>query len=342
VKFYDEVVITVAAGNGGRGAVSFRREKYVPRGGPDGGDGGKGGDVIIRTTSRRRTLQQFRFKKNFEAADGGYGMGKQRHGRNGEDLIIEVPPGTAILDAETGEQFCDCIEDDQTVIIAHGGLGGRGNKKFASSTNRAPRYAQPGLPGEVKSLKLDLKLLADVGIVGFPNAGKSSLISRISAARPKIADYPFTTLNPILGVIQPDWGEPFVMADIPGLIEGAHEGAGLGIRFLRHVERTGLLLHLIDTAAIDPKNPLLSYQALNRELAGFSPELSEKPQIIALNKMDLPEASENARLFEAAIGDTPVFRISAATGEGVDALMNKLNLLINSDHNSEHSYDSDS
>lgn len=331
MKFIDEALITVAAGNGGRGSVSFRREKYVPRGGPDGGNGGKGGDVIFRTTCRRRTLQQFRFKRQFKAADGGYGQGKQRNGRNGEDLIIDIPPGTAIRDAETGELICDCLEDGQMFVVAQGGIGGRGNKHFASSVNRAPRYAQPGLPGEVKTLRLDLKLLADVGIIGYPNAGKSTLISRVSSARPKIADYPFTTLNPILGVVQPDWGEPYAMADIPGLIEGAHEGAGLGIRFLRHIERTRFLLHMIDAAAIDPNDPLAPYRAINNELAGFSPELADKPQVIVLNKIDLPEAQENAGRFAAALEGITIYRISAATGAGVDVLLHKLNTMINTE-----------
>jgi len=309
--------------------VSFRREKYIPRGGPDGGDGGKGGDVIIQVTSRKRTLQQFRYKREFKAPNGGYGQGQQRSGKAGEDLIIELPPGTVILDNETGEVIFDAVEDGQSFIVARGGRGGRGNRRFVSSTNRAPRHAQPGEPGEIKALKLDLKLLADVGIIGFPNAGKSTLISRVSSAKPKIADYPFTTLNPILGVVQTGGAEPFVLADIPGLIEGAHTGAGLGIRFLRHVERTGLLLHLIDAASIDSEDPLATYRSINRELAGFSPELAEKAQIIVLNKIDLPDAKQNVAAFEAALADRQVFRISAATGEGLDSLLQALNYRIN-------------
>ncbi len=309
--------------------MSFRREKYIPRGGPDGGDGGKGGDVIIQVTSRKRTLQQFRYKREFKAPNGGYGQGQQRSGKAGEDLIIELPPGTVILDNETGEVIFDAVEDGQSFIVARGGRGGRGNRRFVSSTNRAPRHAQPGEPGEIKALKLDLKLLADVGIIGFPNAGKSTLISRVSSAKPKIADYPFTTLNPILGVVQTGGAEPFVLADIPGLIEGAHTGAGLGIRFLRHVERTGLLLHLIDAASIDSEDPLATYRSINRELAGFSPELAEKAQIIVLNKIDLPDAKQNVAAFEAALADRQVFRISAATGEGLDSLLQALNYRIN-------------
>lgn len=328
MKFIDEVSIDVAAGHGGRGCVSFRREKYVPRGGPDGGDGGKGGDIVVRTSERVRTLYKFRYKRSFKAADGGDGQGKQKTGKSGEDLVIEVPPGTLITDAHTGETVHDCTTPGETFILARGGQGGRGNMRFKTSTNRAPRHAQPGMPGETRSLRLDLKLLADVGIVGFPNAGKSTLISRISSARPKIADYPFTTLNPVLGVVAPKNAEPFVVADIPGLMEGAHKGAGLGIRFLRHVERTSILLHMVDASAVDPENPLAAYEAINRELAGFSPELVKKPQVIALNKTDLPEAAEGARMFAMAAGDLPVYPISAVTGMGVDRLLNVLNEMV--------------
>ncbi len=324
MKFIDEALITVSAGSGGRGCVSFRREKYIPRGGPDGGDGGDGGNVIVRATVRRRTLYSFRFKRDFSASDGGHGQGRQKTGKKGEDLVIDVPPGTVITNAETGDLVCDFVHDNQTKVVARGGMGGRGNRRFATSTNRAPRYAQPGTPGETFSLKLELKLLADVGIIGFPNAGKSTLLSRISSARPKIADYPFTTLSPVLGVVQAGRGEPFVTADIPGLIEGAHAGAGLGTRFLKHVERTGVLLHLIDGSAIDPQDPLGHYHAINRELAGFSPLLAQKPQIVAINKIDLPEAEINADLFVGAAGDLTVFRISAAAGKGVDLLLNAL------------------
>ncbi len=328
MKFIDEALIHVIAGNGGRGCVSFRREKYVPRGGPDGGDGGKGGDVAILTTSRKKTLSQFRYKRVFKAENGGHGQGKQKTGKDGKDLLIEVPPGTLILNADTQEIIKDCITEGEIVIVARGGKGGKGNSRFASSTNRAPRYAQPGLPGESFHLKLDLKLLADVGIVGFPNAGKSTFISRISSARPKIADYPFTTLSPVLGVVTPRWGEPFVVADIPGLIQGAHHGVGLGVRFLRHIERTRILLHLIDASAIDPDDPLKSYTVIKGELAGFSKTLLEKPCIIVLNKMDLPETERLADRFAAAMDKTPVFKISALTGMGLDALMDSLNKLI--------------
>ncbi|MFP3998723.1 MAG: GTPase ObgE [Desulfobacterales bacterium] len=329
MRFIDEVSIAVAAGHGGRGCVSFRREKYVPRGGPDGGDGGKGGDVIIRTSERLRTLHRFRYKRDFKAPSGGHGQGKQKTGKSGTNLVIEVPPGTLITDALTGETIYDCTIPGETVVVAHGGQGGRGNRRFLTSTNRAPRHAQPGQPGETRSLKLDLKLLADIGIVGFPNAGKSTLISRISSARPKIADYPFTTINPVLGVVEPRYGEPFVVADIPGLIQGASQGAGLGIRFLRHVERTGILLHMVDASAIDPENPLAAYEAVNRELAGFSPKLLEKTRIIALNKTDLPEARDGAKRFVQAAGDLQVYEISAATGQGIGRLVDALNQLVN-------------
>lgn len=324
MKFIDEAEITVTAGNGGRGCVSFRREKYIPRGGPDGGDGGNGGDVIVRTTVSRRTLYRFRHQKVFRAKDGGHGQGRQKTGKKSDDLVIDVPPGTVITNADTGELICDCVNDGQAHVVAKGGMGGRGNRRFATSTNRAPRYAQPGTAGETLTLQLELKLLADVGIIGFPNAGKSTLLSRISAAKPKIADYPFTTLTPILGVVDTGRGEPFVVADIPGLIQGAHQGAGLGIRFLKHVERTGVLLHVIDATAINPEDPLAGYHVINRELSGFSPQLAQKSQIIAVNKMDLPEASDNAKRLEEAAAGLTIHRISGATGAGIDTLLNTL------------------
>jgi len=329
VKFIDEASISVTAGDGGRGCVSFRREKFIPKGGPDGGDGGKGGDVIVHTTSRRRTLYQFRYKKIFKAKNGIYGQGRQKTGKNSDDLIIEVPPGTLIVNADTGETIKDCVADGEIFVIAKGGLGGKGNSRFKTSTNRAPRYAQPGLPGESFNLKLDLKLLADVGIIGFPNAGKSTLISRISSARPKVADYPFTTLTPNLGVVSTDWGEPFVVADTPGLIEGAHEGTGLGIKFLRHIERNRILLHLIDCTTIDPDDPLHSFSAINHELAGFSQKLAQKHQIVVLNKMDMPGTEKTAASFKAAMENKPVYEISAITGNGIDILLKDLTKIIN-------------
>lgn len=321
MKFIDEATITVQSGDGGNGCVSFRREKFVPRGGPDGGDGGKGGDIILKSTSRRRTLLPFRYKSQFKAQRGANGLGKQKTGRSGEDLILEVPPGTLIRNAETGDLLKDFNRADESFIVAPGGRGGQGNLRFKSSTHRAPKFAQPGEPGQTLVLKLELKLLADVGIIGLPNAGKSTLISVISAAKPKVADYPFTTLVPNLGVVKVGSAEPFVVADIPGLIEGAHQGAGLGDRFLRHVERTRILVHLIDAATIDSDNPLSSHETINNELLRYSPAIAEKPQIVVLNKMDLPDTQETADLFSKAIGDVQVHLISAATGHGIDPLL---------------------
>jgi len=322
VKFIDEAIITVRSGDGGNGCLSFRREKYVPLGGPDGGDGGKGGDVTLVSSQDRRTLYPFRFKHEFTAQRGGGGEGRQRTGKSGSDLVIEVPPGTIVRDAETGDIIKDFCLPGESFIIARGGRGGKGNTHFKSSTHRTPRFAQPGEAGEVKQLKLELKLLADVGIIGLPNAGKSTLISVISAARPKIADYPFTTLVPNLGVVKAGDREPFVVADIPGLIAGAHTGAGLGIHFLRHIERTRMLVHLIDASAIDPEKPLEAYDAINTELSSYSPDLARKPQIIALNKLDLPGTEERARAFKAALKKrTTLYLISAATVKGVDQLL---------------------
>ncbi|MCP4687815.1 MAG: GTPase ObgE, partial [Desulfobacterales bacterium] len=273
MRFIDEAMITVASGNGGRGCVSFRRERFAPRGGPDGGDGGKGGDVIFKVSAGKRTLQQFRFKKHLKAENGRPGQGKKKTGRRGEDLVLNVPAGTVVSNAETGEVIKDFTTPGESFVLARGGMGGRGNTRFKTSTNRAPRFAQPGTPGETLSIKLDLKLLADVGIIGLPNAGKSTLITAMSSARPKTADYPFTTLTPNLGVVETGWGEPFMAADIPGLIEGAHKGAGLGIRFLRHIERTRILVHLIDAGNIRPDAPLDDFETINRELASYSDAL---------------------------------------------------------------------
>ncbi|MGD1973591.1 MAG: GTPase ObgE [Desulfobacterales bacterium] len=324
MKFFDEAFITVQSGDGGRGCVSFRREKFIPRGGPDGGDGGKGGDVILKSTSQRRTLYPFRFRREFKAKNGGHGQGRRKSGKKGEDLIIEIPPGTLIKDAETNDLLKDFTQPDDAIIIAKGGRGGQGNYRFKTSTHRAPRFAQPGEPGQFLKLKLELKLIADVGIIGLPNAGKSTLISAISSATPKVADYPFTTLTPNLGVVQTGWGKPFVVADIPGLIEGAHNGAGLGTRFLRHIERTHILVHLIDTSAIDTQNPLAGYGIINAELAGYSPQLAEKPQILVLNKMDLPGANQTAKTFQAMIKDRDVLLISALTRKGIEQLISKI------------------
>ena len=322
MKFIDEAIITVQSGDGGSGCVSFRREKYVPKGGPDGGDGGKGGDVILVASAGRRTLYPFRFRREFAAERGAGGQGRQKTGHSGQDLVIELPPGTIVRDADTGDIVKDFSVAGESFIIARGGRGGKGNTHFKSSTHRTPRFAQPGGPGELKRLQLELKLLADVGIVGLPNAGKSTLISVVSSARPKIADYPFTTLVPNLGVVKAGNHEPFVMADIPGLIEGAHAGTGLGIRFLRHVERTRLLVHLIDAGGIDPENPLEAFDTVNREMALYSPALARKPQVVALNKLDLTGTEERARAFKAALGKRrKVHLVSAATNLGVAQLL---------------------
>jgi GTP-binding protein len=324
VKFIDEAIITVQSGNGGNGCLSFRREKFIPKGGPDGGDGGKGGDIVLKTTLRKRTLQQFQFKRQFKATNGAGGQGKQKTGKNGHDLIIDIPPGTLVSDAETGQILKDLTKPGETFLAAKGGRGGQGNRRFKTSTNRAPRFSQPGEPGETLTLKLDLKLLADVGIIGLPNAGKSTLISSISSAKPKIGNYPFTTLSPNLGVVQTPWGEPFVVADIPGLIEGAHKGAGLGIKFLRHIERTRILVHLIDVVSIDPKNPLKVYHTINMELAKYSKGLAEKPQIVVLNKMDIFDSDEYANIFKSAAKDTHILLISAINGTGIEELKSEI------------------
>jgi GTP-binding protein len=332
VKFIDEAIITVQSGKGGRGCVSFRREKYIPRGGPDGGDGGKGGDVILKSTSRRRTLYPFQFKRQFKAQDGAHGQGQQKTGRDGRDLIIEIPPGTLVKDADTNEILKDFTTAVEFYSVVKGGKGGLGNARFKSSTNRTPRYSQPGEPAQSRRLILELKLLADVGIIGLPNVGKSTLLSCISSATPKIGDYPFTTLTPTLGVVETGWAEPFVVADIPGLIAGAHQGAGLGIRFLRHIERTRILIHLLDAQTIDPQRPLAAYETVNRELQFFNPNLTQKSQIVVLNKMDLPESKTAATAFMDALDDQPVLLISAAKKTGLEKLISRiLELLERSD-----------
>lgn len=325
-QFIDEVIIHARAGHGGAGCVSFRREKYVPFGGPDGGDGGKGGDVVFQVSTGISTLLDLRLHPHQRAGRGGHGMGKDRHGANGRDLCIPVPPGTVIRDADTGEILADLTEPGERVVLLRGGRGGQGNARFATSTNKAPKFAQPGEPGEERRLKLELKLLADVGLFGFPSVGKSSLIARISAARPKIADYPFTTLTPNLGVVSYKNFRSFVVADIPGLIEGAHRGAGLGHRFLKHVERTKLLLHLIDISLMPERDPLAGYRALNRELELFDEQLARKPQIVVVNKIDLPHVRENLGKVTTMFQELGVglFPVSAATGEGIPALLDEI------------------
>ena len=332
MKFIDEAIITVQSGDGGRGCVSFRREKFIPRGGPDGGDGGKGGDVVFITTSRKRTLYQFRFQKQFKSKNGAHGQGKRKTGKTGQDLVIELPPGTLVTDAETGQIINDLIKSGERLVLAKGGRGGQGNARFKTSTNRSPRFAQPGEPGETKKVKLELKLLADVGIIGLPNAGKSTLITTVSSARPKIGNYPFTTLTPSLGVVETDRGEPFVVADIPGLVKGAHKGTGLGIRFLRHIERTRILVHLVDVSAIDSDDPLHGYDTINKELAKYNHKLAEKPQIVVLNKIDLPDALKAAKTFQSAAKGKKVTLISALTGKGVDDLKLQIVQLLDTAH----------
>lgn len=330
MKFIDEAMITVQSGSGGKGCVSFRREKFIPRGGPDGGDGGKGGDIILITTSRKRTLYHFKFQKHFKAENGAHGQGKQKTGKNGRNLTIELPPGTLVIDADTGHLIKDLVDTGETFVILKGGRGGQGNTKFKTSTHRTPRFAQPGEPGETRKLKLELKLLADVGIIGLPNVGKSTLIAAISSARPKIANYPFTTLTPSLGVVQTNWAEPFVVADIPGLIKGAHQGTGLGIKFLRHIERTRILIHLIDVSSIDPDDPLQQYRTINQELVMYDEKLVKKPQIVVLNKLDLPGIRKAAEIFQSALKDKKVLLISALTGQGLEQLKSQIVHLLDS------------
>jgi GTPase len=326
--FVDEVDIHVTAGSGGRGALSFRREKYVPRGGPDGGDGGAGGSVFIVATPRKNTLVDFRFHPEFEAQKGQHGQGANRTGQTGSDLDIEVPVGTLVYekpaDADREAQLvADLTEAGQRVLIAKGGRGGMGNAHFATSTNRAPRKTQPGEPGEEKFLRLELKLLADVGLVGFPNAGKSTLIARISAARPKIADYPFTTLTPNLGVVSMSGDRSFVVADVPGLIEGAHAGQGLGHQFLRHIERTKVLIHLVDVSGASGRDPIDDFETIRKELQLFDASLAEKPQLVAANKIDALDEPERLQALERHVNKAklPFFTISGVTGEGVPALL---------------------
>jgi GTP-binding protein len=325
MKFVDEATIRVQAGNGGHGCLSFRREKYVERGGPDGGDGGHGGSVYLVADAAMNTLADFRVARKFRAESGQGGAGRNKTGRSGNDLDVHVPCGTVVHDIDTGELICDLIEDGQRQMVAAGGRGGLGNTRFKSSVNRAPRKTTNGTPGEGRHLKLELKVLADVGLLGMPNAGKSTLISAMSQARPRIADYPFTTLHPNLGVVRVGMLQSFVMADVPGLIEGAAEGAGLGIRFLKHLQRTGLLLHVVDIAPLDVReDPVHSVQALERELGEFSTELAEKPRWLVLNKIDLLDDETLALikqdLLEKLRWKGPVFEVSAATGEGTEAL----------------------
>jgi GTP-binding protein len=321
--FVDEVQIQVKAGRGGDGCASFRREKHVPRGGPDGGDGGGGGSVIMVADPALTTLIDFHYKREYKAERGGNGAGNQKSGKNGADVELRVPVGTQITDAETGEVAADLVRPGQREVVARGGRGGRGNMHFVSSTHQAPRIAEKGEPAEEWTLRLELKLLADVGLIGFPNVGKSTLISRISAAKPKIADYPFTTLVPNLGVVQHEPGKSFVVADTPGLIEGASEGAGLGRQFLRHVERTRVLVHLVDVSGLTMRDPREDFAVINRELAAYNARLVELPQIVALNKADMPDAAKIVPKLRADLERQgyQVHEISALTGMGVPDLV---------------------
>lgn len=324
--FVDRATIKVIAGSGGNGRVSFRREKYVPEGGPNGGDGGRGGNVIAKVDSGLQTLIDFRYRRIYKAENGDHGDIKNMAGRSGSDMILRVPPGTVVIDTKRNIPIADLTEPGQEAILSRGGRGGRGNARFVSATNRSPDVAEKGEPGEEKELALELKMLASVGLVGYPNAGKSTLLTALTAARPKIADYPFTTLTPNLGVVEADEENSFIMADIPGLIEGAHVGVGLGHDFLRHIERTKLLVHLIDLAAVDGRNPISDYLSICQELSLYSEELGNRPQIIVLNKIDLPAAEEN---YQDVVSwftkeGKKCFIISAMTRQGFEPLLKEI------------------
>ena len=321
--FTDYVKIIAKAGNGGNGAISFRREKYVAAGGPDGGDGGKGGDIYFEVDPDSNTLIDFRYNKKFKAENGKNGEGAHKYGKSGEDLVIKVPIGTIIRDAKTNKVLADLSEPAQKELLLAGGRGGKGNSHFATSTRQAPRFAQDGEKGEEKELILELKLLADVGLIGFPNVGKSTFLSMTTSATPKIADYHFTTLEPNLGVVKTDYGDSFVIADIPGIIEGASEGTGLGLQFLRHIERTRLLLHVIDVSGSEGRNPVQDFHTINEELKKYSEKLSKRKQIIVANKIDVMQDENLYKELEkvAKENNMEIFKISAATGEGVSELI---------------------
>ncbi len=320
MKFIDEAVIEVSAGNGGDGCRAFRREKFVPRGGPSGGDGGNGGSVFLEATSRAHTLMDFRYKRRYQAQRGEHGQGRDKYGKGGEDLILHVPIGTTITDAQTGELLGDLTEDGQRCLVARGGRGGFGNIHFASPTNQAPQECEPGSPGQERIIRLSLRLLADVGLLGLPNAGKSTLLSVVSSARPRIADYPFTTLIPNLGVVSLDPDRTFVMADIPGLVEGAHEGRGLGHQFLKHLERCRLLLHLVEVPSGDT-DPVADVKMLEKELARFDERLAALPRLLVVSKSDLLEKPEIIESLRTEFSPCPVYVISAVTKDGVRSLL---------------------
>ena len=325
MRFIDEAFIEVTAGNGGRGCLSFRREKFIPKGGPDGGDGGSGGNILVQTDESLTTLQDFRLQKKYKAKNGSQGLSKNKHGKDAEDTILKVPMGTLIIDEETEEVVADLVENQESVILARGGKGGFGNSRFKTSTNRAPRKTTDGGEGEKFNIKLELKVLADIGLLGMPNAGKSTLISKISSAKPKVADYPFTTLSPNLGVVQSGFNS-FVVADIPGLIPGASEGVGLGIQFLKHLSRVKVLLHLVDISTFDVSKIVKNIEDINKELELYSSELAQKEQWIILNKNDLDPSKEKIIKQEVKkkIRKKEIFSISAITGKGVEKLVSKI------------------
>ncbi|WP_423799206.1 GTPase ObgE [Neobacillus sp. SAB-20_R2A] len=320
--FVDQVKIYVKGGDGGNGMVAFRREKYVPNGGPAGGDGGKGANVVFEVEEGLRTLMDFRYQRHFKAPRGEHGMSKGQHGRGAKDMIVKVPPGTVVMDAATNEVIADLVEHGQRAVIAKGGRGGRGNTRFATPANPAPEIAENGEPGQERDVILELKLLADVGLVGFPSVGKSTLLSVVSSAKPKIAEYHFTTIVPNLGMVETEDGRSFVMADLPGLIEGAHAGVGLGHQFLRHIERTRVIVHVIDMAAAEGRDPYEDYLTINRELQEYNLRLTERPQVIVANKMDMPDAEENLQIFKEKLQeDYPIFPISAISRKGLRELL---------------------
>ncbi|HIW72317.1 MAG TPA: GTPase ObgE [Candidatus Levilactobacillus faecigallinarum] len=330
MAFVDQVKINVKAGNGGNGMVAFRREKFVPNGGPAGGDGGRGGNVVFVVNEGLRTLMDFRYQRKFKAKNGGNGAIKQMTGRGADDLIVQVPQGTTVINRETGAVICDLVAADDSYIVAHGGRGGRGNIHFASPKNPAPEIAENGEPGQEFEIQLELKVLADVGLVGFPSVGKSTLLSTVTSAKPKIAEYHFTTLVPNLGMVRLPDGQDFVMADLPGLIEGAAKGIGLGFQFLRHVERTRVILHVIDMSGVEGRNPYDDFEKINRELETYDPDILKRPQIVVANKMDMPDAEENLAQFkqdlaqDTLLAETPeVFAISTLTHKGLTPLLQR-------------------
>ncbi|KPL60796.1 MULTISPECIES: GTPase ObgE [Bacillaceae] len=320
--FIDQVKVYTKGGDGGNGMVAFRREKYVPKGGPAGGDGGHGADVIFEVDEGLRTLMDFRYQRHFKAPRGEHGMSKNQHGRNAEDMVVKVPPGTVVKDDDTGETIADLVQHGQRAVITKGGRGGRGNSRFATPANPAPELSEKGEPGQERYIVMELKLLADVGLVGFPSVGKSTLLSVVSAAKPKIASYHFTTIVPNLGMVETGDGRSFVMADLPGLIEGAHEGVGLGHQFLRHIERTRVIVHVIDMSGMEGRDPYEDYLTINEELKQYNLRLTERPQIIVANKMDMPDSEENLKVFKEKLQEEyPVFPISAVTRQGLAELL---------------------